>query len=515
LFVQRFVTQTSLRTLAIFGSTLVVASFATTLGGRAQAPSTAREAGPAAPTFTEDVAPIIFNNCTSCHRQGEAAPFPLTSYADVRPRGRQIAAVARSRQMPPWKADHSDFAFAGDNRLSEAEIATLERWVVAGMPQGDPARLPSMPDFTAGWQLGEPDLVVRMPAAFSVPAAGRDIYRNFVLPLNLDHDVWVKGVDFRPSAPSVTHHSLFFLDSTGDARRQDAQDPVPGYNGGMGGGFSLAGLAGGAGAARGARGARGAAAATPDNGAPLPGTGGSSAAGGSLGGWAPGAQPHLLPDDLAFFVPKGSDLILSTHFHPSGVESAEASTVGLYFADRAPSKAFTSIQLPPVFGLLAGINIPAGASDYTISDSFTIPVAVRAFGISGHAHYLAKTMTMTATLPGGAVKTLVGITDWDFAWQGQYQFADYVDLPAGTRLDVTVTYDNSAANKRNPSDPPRRVTWGEQSTDEMGSISLQVVAASRGELPQLQAAVAQHLREKAQNAPLLGALLMRGAGARR
>ena len=452
-------------------------------------------------TFSENVAPIIFNHCTSCHRPGENASFSLMSYDDVRPRGRQIAAVTLAHQMPPWKAAPSDYAFKNDRRLSDADVDVIQRWVSAGMAEGDRTKLPAMPKFVEGWQLGEPDLVVKMPEAYEVPASGRDVYRNFVLPLNLPDDVYVKAVDFRPSARSVVHHSLFFLDTTGEARRQDAADPGPGYSGGMGGGLTLGagrGLLaalGGRGAGRGGAG-RGAANTSPAPAADGPARGGQSSTGG-LGGWAPGAQARELPDDLAFFVPKGADLVLSTHFHPSGKSAAEASTVGLYFAKRPPTKAFQAVQLPPVFGLLSGINIPPGEARYTITDSFVLPIDVKAFGTAGHAHYLAKTMKMTATLPGGGVKTLLEIPDWDFGWQEQYQFDDYVALPKGTRLDVTITYDNSSANRRNPSTPPRRVTWGEQSTDEMGSVSLQVVSAHPGELPQLLQGFGEHMRDVA------------------
>jgi hypothetical protein len=159
-----------------------------------------------------------------------------------------------------------------------------------------------------------------------------------------------------------------------------------------------------------------------------------------------------------------------------------------------------------------GIDIPAGQERYTISDSFVIPIDVRAFAVGAHAHYLAKEFTMKATLPDGAVKTLLSIGDWDFSWQERYRFKEFVALPKGTRLDVTVSYDNSAANKRNPSRPPVRVYWGEESTDEMGSIGLQVVAANRGELPQLQQAIAAHIRDRAFNGPGLRQLLQRRAG---
>jgi hypothetical protein len=345
-----------------------------------------------------------------------------------------------------------------------------------------------------------------MSDAFEVPARGPDVYRNFAVPLNLDRDTWVRAVDFRPSARSVVHHSLFYLDATGAARERDAADPLPGFPGGMG-------------AARVAGAGRGGGLA-----ALLAGRGGGGsddqigrAAGGGLGGWALGGRALELPEGLAFFVPKGSDLILSTHFHPSGSIQREQSTVGLYFASGPPKQAFGTIQLPPIFGVLEGLDIPAGESHYVVKDSFVIPVDVRAFSVGAHAHYLGKQMKLTATLPDGAVRTLLRIDDWDFSWQERYGFRDFVTLPKGTRLDAEISWDNSAANKRNPSRPPVRVTWGEESNDEMGSIGLQVVAANRGELPQLQQALADHTRQAAISRPGLRQLLQqrgaRGAGA--
>src|SRR5262249_19614683 len=161
------------------------------------------------------VAPIIFTHCTSCHRPGEAAPFTLMSYDDVKKRAKLIAAVTRSRRMPPWKAGPSDYPFENERSLTDAEIATLQRWVDGGAVEGDSSALAALPTFADGWELGKPDLVVSMDEAYLVPSDGPDIYRNFVLPLNLTEDKWVRAVDFRPSARSVVHHSLFFLDDTG------------------------------------------------------------------------------------------------------------------------------------------------------------------------------------------------------------------------------------------------------------------------------------------------------------
>ncbi len=428
--------------------------------------------------FSEHIAPIVFNDCATCHRPGEAAPFTLMSYDDVKKRGKLIASVTRSRLMPPWKAEPGDVEFKNERRLTGEQIELIQQWVAQGMPEGDPKKPPAAQKFTEGWQLGKPDLVVKMSEAFTVPAGGPDIYRNFAIPLNLDEDRWVKAVDFRPGARSVVHHSLFFVDATGAARKLDEDDPKPGYSGQMGiGRGALRGLLG-----RGRQNREG-------------GLSRGGALGGSLGGWAVGAQTRELPDGLAFFVPKGSDLILSTHFHPSGKEERELSTVGLYFADKPPAKSFTGIQLPPLFGVFEGIDIPAGAKEYAISDSFVLPVDVKAFGASAHAHYLGKQMKLTATTPDGNIKTLLWINDWDFSWQDQYQFKEFVPLPKGTRLDVKISYDNSAENPRNPSSPPKRVRWGAESNDEMGSMSLLVVAANEADMPRLRQTYGEHLRD--------------------
>jgi hypothetical protein len=319
-----------------------------------------------------------------------------------------------------------------------------------------------------------------MPRPFKIAAEGPDVYRNFAMALNLKEDKWVRAIDFRPSAPSVVHHSLFFLDPTGTAAKKEAASGEVGSHGSMGGaqegGARLGGLL-----------SRLRSGLSGEGQTPLRN-------GGSLGGWALGAQARELPAGLAYKVPKGSDLILSTHFHSSGKEEQESSTVALYFADAPPRQHFMGIQVPFLFGALSGINIPAGKKDYTIEDSFELPVDVKAFGVSAHAHYLAKEFELTAKLPDGSSRKLLSIPDWDFAWQEQYQFQDFQLLPKGTRLHVKIRYDNSAENPQNPTSPPKRVRWGRESTDEMGSMSLMVVAANEGDFPKLQAAYRQQLR---------------------
>ncbi len=411
-------------------------------------------------TFTEHVAPIVFENCASCHRPDEAAPFPLLSYRDVQKRAELILTVIDDGYMPPWHAQSKDFEFHGRRGLDPEEIETLVAWVDGGRLEGDPAKLPDLPQFTSGWQLGEPDLVVSMSDGYTLYAEGPDIYRNFAIPLNLDEDKWIQAIEFRPGNRAIVHHSLFYYDTTGEALAKDRSDPIPGYK-------------------------------TMGNGVER---------GGAIGGWAVGGIAKKLPEGLAYRLPKGSDLILSTHFHPSGKEETEVSTVGFYFSEKPPTQRFTAVQLPPAFGALARVNIPAGDPNYTKTDSFVLPVDVKAFGISSHAHYLGKRMNLSATLPDGTAKELLTIDDWDFSWQEQYQYKDYVALPAGTRLDAEVVWDNSVNNPNNPNDPPQRVRWGRESGDEMGSITLQMVAADPAEFGTLAQSIRSHVSEARKNA---------------
>ena len=359
--------------------------------------------------------------------------------------------AASSKFMPPWHAELGHVELANPRILSPDQIATLQQWYESSMPEGDPARMPKLPSFPEGWQLGKPDLVIKMDRPYKVRADGRDIYQHFVLPLNFTEDKWVRAIEFRPSAPSVVHHALFFLDPSGVARKYDTNSQ-PGFSG---------------------------EGRITRNFTPI-------------GGWALGSNVRALPDGLAYLYPKGSDFILQTHFHPSGKEEDEVSTVGIFFADQPPKQSFVGIQLPPAFGEISGIDIPAGSANYLVKDSFTLPVDAKGFAIAAHAHYLAKVMTLKATLPNGREQVLLNIPDWDFAWQEQYNFKDRVTLPKGTRLDVSLIYDNSAANPHNPTTPPVRVRWGPMSNDEMGSITLHVVPAREEDVAELRNVLRNH-----------------------
>jgi hypothetical protein len=413
-------------------------------------------------TFNRHIAPIIYNNCSSCHRPGEAAPFSLLSYADVQKRGRTIAAVTAAKFMPPWKAEPGSYRFKDERRLNDSEISLIQQWVKQGMPEGRTSDAPPAPKFASGWMLGEPDLVIEMPAAYHVPADGPDIYRNIAVPLGLAEDKWITAIDMKPTARSVVHHVLYFADPTGKAHIRSQGPDITGRPGGD---------------------------------LPEPGFSGMRPGGANveqIGGWAVGAQPHMLPEGLAIPIAKGSDLVIQYHFHPNGKAQAEKSLIGLYFAKEAPRRTLISVMLPPVYSLFSGLDIPAGEKDFVIRDSYTLPAAMDAVSIGAHAHYIGKQMKMTATLPNGEVRTLLSIGNWDFSWQDRYFFQDFVPLPKGTRLDAEIHWDNSAANPKNVSSPPIRVAWGEQSNDEMGSITLVGVPHDEADLRTLRAEYMKH-----------------------
>ncbi len=375
-------------------------------------------------TYTEHIAPILWKHCAACHRPGEIAPFSLLSYKDAAKRANFIASITADRTMPPWKPEPGHGDFSGARRLSNAEIDLLARWAKTGAAEGDPKHLPPAPKFTEGWQLGQPDLVLKMPESFKVPAGGADIYQCFVIPIPLDRDRTVSAVEFRPGNTRVVHHALLFLDSTGAARKKAEAEKGPGFRSFGGPGVTVTGM---------------------------------------LGGWVPGQVPQHFPEGIGLSLKKGSDLVLQIHYHPSGKAETDQSQLGIYFNKKPAEK-----LIAPLVLRTRDIDIPPGEKRYqrTVTTP-PIPVDVYAVGISPHMHYLGREMKAWAELPGGKTERLIWIKDWDFNWQGSYLFAKPVRLPKGTILKLEAYYDNSADNPFNPSNPPKRVRFGEETTDEM------------------------------------------------
>lgn len=386
-------------------------------------------------TFTRDVAPILFENCSSCHRPGGPGPFSVLSYEEVRSRADLIADYTARRYMPPWLPEAGYREFAGTRRLADGEIATIRAWAAAGAPEGDPADLPPAPTFTSVWPLGEPDLVVEMPD-YEVPGNGRDLYRNLVAAVPGDARRYVRAVDLRPGNPTVVHHARLMVDATTSSREQAATDSEPGFDG-------------------------------------MEVRSNARNPSGHFVGWTPGRVPHGGYEELAWALEPGSDLVLQLHLRPSGRAETVRPRVGFYLADEPPSRTAALVSLGTEV-----IDIPAGEPNYVVTDSFTLPVPVEVLSVYPHAHYLGKTMEGLAHLPDGRTEHLIRIDDWDFNWQDEYRLAEPLSLPAGTVLAMRFTYDNSADNPQNPSEPPVRVTYGSASTDEMADLLVQVVPRS-------------------------------------
>ncbi len=394
--------------------------------------------------FAAHVAPILHQNCVDCHRPGGAAPFALVDYEDARERGPLIAAVTERRFMPPWLPEPGKGAFAGERRLTDVQIATLARWVEQGMPRGDSADLPPPPALRTEWELGEPDQMVTLADPYVAPAEGTDVYRNLVLAVPGGGARWVKAVEVRPGNPRVVHHGLLLVDRTGRSRELEAEDPGPGFDGMMH-------------------------------------PGGAEAPDGFFVGWTPGKVPDAGEDGMSWRLEEGTDLVLQLHLRPTGEPEEVKPRIGLHFATEAPER------LPVVLVLGSRtLDIPAGESAYVVEDDYRLPVDVEALRIYPHAHYLAKEMEAWAELPDGSERWLLHIPRWDFDWQDEYRYAEPVPLPRGTRIRMRFTYDNSAANPKNPNDPPVRVTYGPNSDDEMADLILQVVPVNGEERAALQ-----------------------------
>jgi tetratricopeptide (TPR) repeat protein len=410
----------------------------------------------AAQTFNRDVAPIVFRECAPCHRPGEAAPFSLLEYREVKAHAAQIAAVTRSRFMPPWKPEAGKGDFAGVRRLTDEQIRLIARWAENGTPEGDPRDLPPAPSFTEGWQLGAPDLIVTAERPYTLAAAGADVFRNLVFRVPLDRPRYVRALEIRPGNRKVVHHANLLIDREHSCRRREGQDGAAGFPG-MDVQIETRGF-------------------DPES---------------HFLFWKPGTAAVEEAEDMAWQIAPGTDLILNMHLQPSGKPEAVQPSIGLYFTDKAPSRRPMLVQLEHD----GALDIPAGAPAFTVTDMLKLPVAVDVLGVYPHAHYVAKDLQAFATLPDGSRRWLIHIRDWDINWQAVYRYRERIVLPAGTVISMRYTYDNSAGNVRNPSHPPIRVVSGDRSIDEMAHLWLQLLPRD-GAQAALQKAVLQRRLQK-------------------
>jgi Tetratricopeptide repeat len=409
------------------------------------------------PTFAHDVAPIIYEKCAPCHHPGAAAPFSLLTYEDVKKRAAQIEAATRSRFMPPWLPEKGYGEFAEDRRLTDEQIATIAAWAGAGAPEGPFSEVPPAPAFPVDWQLGQPDLVLEAKNPVFLPASGRDIYWNVIFTPNVTVRRWVRAIEIRPGLPRVVHHANLIVDRTGSAHLQETS---------RGKGFPGMDLI------------IGRSPFDPD---------------GNFLFWKPGGSPHIEPNGFAWRLDPGNELVLNLHLQPSGKEEQVRPSLGLYFTDQPQTKFPLLVQLENDQGL----DIPAGARDFIISDNFKLPMDADVLAVYPHAHYLGKLLEAYATLPDNSKKWLIRIPNWDPNWQAVFYYREPVFLPKDSVIHLRYHYDNSTQNPRNPNHPPKRVRSGNQATDEMGHLWLQILPRGPGDRRrELQEAVLQHRVEK-------------------
>ena len=390
----------------------------------------------AGPTFSKDVAPILYKSCVECHRPDAMAPMALISYEDARPWARAIKQKVTRREMPPWGADPTIGRFSNDVSLKQSEIDTIAAWVDGGAPQGNPAELPSAPEFAAGWSIGKPDLIFKMQQPFNVPADGTVPYSYVTIPTNLKEDVWIRGVELKPTDRRVVHHIISTL-VEGNGK---PPDPTPKLT------------------------------RDPSR----------KELGGGLGGLVPGRLYSLYEDGVARKIPAGADIVLQMHYTTIGQPITDQTEIGIVLAKEPPAKlrAEGGGAIPNM-----GFAIPPGDPNYEVVGKQTFDRDTFLSSLYPHMHVRGKDAQYSIIYPDGREEVVLRVPKYDFNWQLSYKLAEPKFMPKGSTLKVTMHYDNSPGNRFNP-DPTATVRWGEQTWEEMmlgyyGTIELPGSTATR------------------------------------
>jgi len=398
------------------------------------------------PTFSKDVAPILYQNCTNCHRAGEIGPMSLLTYKDARPWAKSIATRVTNGTMPPWHAESSHEQFLNDRSLKPADRDTILRWANGGAPEGNPADLPAAPPYVDGWQMGKPDAVFTMQEDYPIPAAGTVDYKYFEVPTNLTEDKWVQAVEVRPGSRAHVHHVIVYMRGEQPAARQAGAAGVPRPTPPFAFGQAMR---------------RPADAPKPDR-APVENDRAVKRDPGAwLTGYAPGQSVRVYQPGTALRIPKGAVLTVAMHYTANGTEATDRTSIGVKYA-AAPPK--TEVMVVPL--QTANFVLKAGSADTRVDAEMTMNTDVTLWSALPHTHMRGKKWEVTAIYPDGRSEVILDVPKYDFNWQTDYIYKEPLSLPKGTKLKTSAWYDNSTANKANP-DPTKDVYWGDQTWEEM------------------------------------------------
>lgn len=407
-------------------------------------------------TFNEDIASIIYNKCSNCHRPGEIGPQSFTNYEEVKNWAQTIKYVTSTRYMPPWQADPSYSHFLEENFLTQAEINLISDWVDGGTPEGPSAAEPTFPEFPTGSLLGEPDLVLSFAQEHLHQGNNRDEYRYFVLPTGLTEDKVVKAIEFRPGNTKIVHHALLFEDLTGEAAASDAQTPEYGFEGFGGFGNDQSEFA-------------------ILNQKQYP-------------GYVPGQKPIRFPDGMGQKMGAGADLVVQVHYAPWSEDQTDLSTVNIFFADETEEVdriVQDSIMLPYNIapgGILGFVSFRIDPEEIeTFHGTWELEEDLSFLGLSPHMHLLGADWEVYIEHTDGSRTNLIKIPEWDFNWQGNYFFPKLIVAEAGSIVHAYASYDNTSENPNNPTIPPVTVRWGEFTTEEMYYLPLTYVPYQEGD----------------------------------
>lgn len=400
----------------------------------------------AEPTFAEDVAPILYKNCTSCHHVGGMGPFSLIEFDSVKENIGEMRDAVASGQMPPWHAEGPHGVFRNDRRLADKDKQTILRWIDGGAKPGDLKALPPKPDYPASWAIGTPDAVVAMPLDFSVPASGTVEYQYFEVPTGFTEDKWIQAMEIMPGAREVVHHVLVYAKvppgaaPAAPAPRQ-AGTPSP----------SPASLL-----------VRNREQGLPPDPPRLDSLHAPPRQLGTLiGTEVPGTNVIEFPKGTALQLRAGTVLTFQMHYTAHGHEMKDRTKVGFHFAKQPPEEQIYASQF--VNGMF---TIPAGAKDVGVPAELGARGPIRIWGMMPHTHLRGTRWQYKLEKPDGTSEVILDVPHYDFNWQTYYMFDKPLEIPAGAKITSMAWYDNSAMNKHNP-DPTKDVKWGDQTWEEM------------------------------------------------